>query len=183
MRRVDLLHAHGSPKRYLYQGGCRCVACRGQVSAYNVAYNAGHRDERAAHRITHCEEIAAYRAAHRDEKRAYSAAYYAAHREEAAAYAAAYGAAHREETAARQLERRYGILPGERDAMLAAQGDSCAICGADDPGSRQGWNTDHDHGTGVVRGILCHGCNVGLGGFRDNPAHLMAAIEYLEAKP
>lgn len=179
MRRVNLLHAHGSPTGYLYnQRGCRCVACRGWRAAYHAAYHLTHREEIAA-------RDAAYRITHREERAAYSAAYHVTHREERAAYAAAYRAAysatHREEIAARDQKRKYGLLPGERDAMLAAQGDSCAICGADDPGTRQGWNTDHDHGTGVVRGILCHGCNVGLGGFRDDPERLVAAIEYLEA--
>jgi hypothetical protein len=176
MMRVNLLRAHGSPKRYLYHKGCRCAACRGQASADSAAYYAAHRDERLAYG-------AAHDAAHRDEKAFYRAAYNAEHRDEKAAYSAAYRATHREETTAHRRERKYGLLPGEWDAMFAAQDNSCAVCGADDPGSRQGWHTDHDHGTGVVRGILCQGCNTGLGLFRDDPARLVAAIEYLEAKP
>ena len=38
---------------------------------------------------------------------------------------------------------------------------------------------DHDHETGAFRGWLCHGCNVALGHFRDDPEILMAAVEYL----
>lgn len=173
MRRVNLLHAHGSPSSYLYNNhGCRCAACRGQRAAYGVAYRITHREERAA-------SNAAYYVAHREELAAYHAAYRITHCGEIAAY----NITHRKETSARHQKRKYGFLPGEWDAMFAAQDNSCAICGADDPGSRQGWHTDHDHGTGVVRGILCHGCNIGLGGFRDDPARLMAASEYLEATP
>ena len=40
---------------------------------------------------------------------------------------------------------------------------------------------DHCHKTGVIRGALCGGCNMGLGGFSDSTDNLRSAITYLEA--
>ncbi|MCZ2397864.1 MAG: endonuclease VII domain-containing protein [Chitinophagales bacterium] len=39
---------------------------------------------------------------------------------------------------------------------------------------------DHDHKTGNLQGLLCNGCNKGLGLFKDNPEILNKAKEYLE---
>lgn len=79
------------------------------------------------------------------------------------------------------LRRLYGMTAAEFDAKLAAQGGGCAICGGE-PGGR--WkrrlHVDHNHQTGAVRGLLCHGCNVGIGSFAEDPARLLAAIEYLK---
>lgn len=74
---------------------------------------------------------------------------------------------------------RYGLKPGEYDAMLAAQGGVCALCDQVCPTGRR-LAVDHDHATGAVRGLLCQFCNQGLGFFRDDTSLLLRAIEYLE---
>ncbi|MDI1464532.1 endonuclease VII domain-containing protein [Catellatospora sp. KI3] len=73
------------------------------------------------------------------------------------------------------LRHRYNMDQADFDAMLAAQGGVCAICGA--PGPE---HVDHDHLFGNVRGILCFNCNGGLGQFKDDRANLRKAIDYLE---
>jgi hypothetical protein len=44
----------------------------------------------------------------------------------------------------------------------------------------QRMHIDHDHKTGLVRGLLCKHCNQGLGHFRDSTTFLHNAVGYLE---
>ena len=78
-----------------------------------------------------------------------------------------------------QLQRQYGIGVADKAELLAAQGGRCAICGTDQPEGKKGWQIDHDHKTGEVRGCLCLRCNLGLGYSKDSPARLRAAAAYL----
>jgi len=69
----------------------------------------------------------------------------------------------------------YGIGLEEVQRMIAAQGGRCAICLRSVK-----LQLDHDHETGLVRGMLCSDCNNGLGRFRDVPTYLRRAAAYLE---
>jgi hypothetical protein len=81
------------------------------------------------------------------------------------------------------LTRKYGITLGEYEALLESQGGVCAICGEPELAANQygplPLAVDHCHGSGAVRGLLCSGCNTGLGKFRDDPELLRAASRYL----
>ena len=79
------------------------------------------------------------------------------------------------------LRQKYGISLEDYDAMLAAQGGRCAVCGTTDSGDRRfsTFSVDHDHVTGTVRGLLCSGCNRALGHVGDSPDRLMALAAYL----
>ena len=74
--------------------------------------------------------------------------------------------------------RTFGISADEFDALLAGQGGGCAICGKR-PERDASLHLDHDHETGVVRGILCLSCNQGIGKFRDDAGLLERAARYL----
>lgn len=74
-----------------------------------------------------------------------------------------------------RLGWKYGLTRAQYDEM-AEKG--CAICGGQ-PSDRL--YVDHDHKTGMVRGLLCHQCNSGLGMFKDDKSLLAKAIEYLTA--
>lgn len=69
------------------------------------------------------------------------------------------------------------------DAMLAAQGGVCAICGrAPDPAAKRRFNIDHDHKQMYIRGILCTRCNKWLWTFVTEDV-LVAALEYVRRGP
>jgi hypothetical protein len=77
--------------------------------------------------------------------------------------------------------KKFGMTMEQWQDMFSKQGDGCAICSVGDTGNGRDWHLDHDHKTGKVRGILCHGCNTGLGGFKDSEQFLLAAITYLRS--
>jgi recombinational DNA repair protein (RecF pathway) len=78
------------------------------------------------------------------------------------------------------------ISQDDYDEMVRQQGGGCAICGRTSQSKRNSRQKqmslciDHCHKTGVIRGVLCDKCNIGLGAFKDNPALLHRAAEYLE---
>ncbi len=75
---------------------------------------------------------------------------------------------------------KYGITPEQFEWLMNRQNKRCAIC--IEPlitSDKRRVALDHNHNTGVVRGILCYGCNWGLGHFRDDPQRIRHAIRYL----
>jgi len=83
----------------------------------------------------------------------------------------------RNKMADNRLKKQYGISLNEYNLMKSAQGNKCAICGNIPKETLQ---VDHCHKTGFVRGLLCRGCNSGIGGLRDDIKILRSAIKYLE---
>jgi hypothetical protein len=73
----------------------------------------------------------------------------------------------------------HGTSLVEWEDRFVVQGSCCAVCRTREPGAKN-WNTDHNHITGKLRGILCHKCNVALGMAKDSPAILRALADYLE---
>jgi len=76
--------------------------------------------------------------------------------------------------------KKYGLTLETFEEMLASQNHSCQICKSKTPGGSGNFHVDHDHETGVVRGLLCSKCNVALGLFQDDPETLRQAANYLK---
>ena len=75
---------------------------------------------------------------------------------------------------AAQLKKLYGLTAERYATLLAAQGGGCAICGKAPNGRTLA--VDHDHVTGAIRGLLCSGCNLGMGHLGE---HLGEAAAYI----
>jgi len=84
------------------------------------------------------------------------------------------------------LIRNYGITLKEYNIMFTKQNGVCDICNQPeisvtrwDPDKIKSLAVDHNHTTGVVRGLLCGKCNTALGIFNDSINELEKAINYL----
>ena len=80
------------------------------------------------------------------------------------------------------LKRKYNLTLEDWDNLLKSQNNQCKICSIDF--SCDSHNTkpvvDHCHSRYIVRGMLCHLCNAGLGYFKDNVDVLQKATIYLK---
>ena len=92
------------------------------------------------------------------------------------------------------LKHRYRITEEEYNQMLIQQKYSCKICGHKPDKCQTNYSqtsarqmpdkplyVDHCHQTKVIRGLLCHKCNVALGHMNDDPEQLERAANYLRS--
>lgn len=88
----------------------------------------------------------------------------------------------REQQIDSRLRHRYGISKDQYDQMVADQEGRCLICDLvpTRTDNKLTLHVDHDHSTGVVRGLLCTGCNVKLG-MLENLDWVEKAQRYLDA--
>ena len=77
----------------------------------------------------------------------------------------------------------YGLSPKEYKRLLAHQKGLCAICRNPETHKVRGYLTslsvDHNHITGLVRGLLCRACNRAIGMLKDDPQLCENARKYL----
>ena len=179
--------AHKSKEAELaYQRAYR-ASRKEERAAYNRAYHAANKEKWAA-------SSRAYRAAHKEERAAYDCAYRKANKEEKAAYDRAYRKANRETVNAQSrayaealgprgrfaalLHKKYGLSFEAWTEMLIGQAGRCAICLSPMSGIKEP-HTDHAHKGGIVRELLCTGCNTKLHALEEWP-HREAALAYLD---
>jgi hypothetical protein len=70
---------------------------------------------------------------------------------------------------------KYGISNSQYLGLLNSNNGMCIICQ-----NEKATDIDHCHISGMVRGMICHNCNMMLGHSKDNPETLLNAIEYLK---
>ena len=75
----------------------------------------------------------------------------------------------------------YKIEIDDLNELQQQQDNCCAICKKSFDETKR--FIDHDHETGEVRGLLCSGCNSGIGLLGDNLKSVMKAVEYLSEPP
>jgi hypothetical protein len=152
----------------------QCSKCKetkpGAEFPYQGRYTSGQR--RLSSLCRACMAIArkAYYEQNRERFKAYSRNERAANRER-----------HRERSRNYQRMSKYGLTQDDYDALVAAQGGGCAICGGQGGMSHMiaPLVVDHCHVTGKVRALLCANCNAGLGQLGDDPERAIALAIYL----
>lgn len=85
----------------------------------------------------------------------------------------------------RYLMNNYGISLDDYWLVHKDQGGVCAICKLEGftmaKHHRLKLVVDHCHSTGVVRGLLCHNCNRGIGLLQESKDNFLNSIKYLES--
>ena len=84
------------------------------------------------------------------------------------------------------LKKLYGITIEDYEKLFEQQKGVCAICEKVETkictqGIIQSLSVDHDHSTGMIRGLLCDKCNHAIGLLCHNADLFLKAIEYLTA--
>ena len=110
----------------------------------------------------------------KDKVSKHNSTYYQKHKKRIHAMQKQYRKANPERERARRRKQTYGILPEQWEKMLKAGRGKCWSCGSKDT-----LCVDHCHDTGKVRGLLCAGCNVGLGCIGDNIEGVINLLKYL----
>lgn len=80
-----------------------------------------------------------------------------------------------------QREKRTGCTQEKYDELFREQKGCCAICDKPQHEQKKQMAADHCHVTGIIRGLLCINCNIGLGNFKHDLELFERATEYLIA--
>jgi len=92
-----------------------------------------------------------------------------------------------EDTRGYNLKQRFDMSIDEYNHIFLKQKGRCAICKnaetqLDQKGNVKWLSVDHNHATSEVRGLLCSGCNTGIGKLGDSIEVLSSAIKYLNER-
>ena len=148
----------------------RCKICK---KADDKVWNAANKERIAA-------TSKAWRITNKERRAAQQKDYYDANKERIRARNRLWNKQNKKRRRSQHLLKNYGITQEDYEWMLENQNHACKICGTSDAGGASGrMVVDHCHTTGNVRGLLCNRCNTAIGLFKDDPAVLASAINYL----
>ena len=82
-----------------------------------------------------------------------------------------------------RLKKEFGLTLVKYRLIFAFQKGCCAICKKPRSHFKNDLAVDHDHKTGLVRGLLCMHCNRALGKWHDNDDDVVAAATYVSQPP
>ncbi len=97
-----------------------------------------------------------------------------------------YGQENKERLKDLRLQKEFGISLEQYNKILLDQNNVCAICGNPETKRDKKYNTlkslavDHNHSSGIVRGLLCSGCNLAIGSIKENIESAKNLVVYLE---
>lgn len=84
-----------------------------------------------------------------------------------------------------QLKHNFNLASKDYLRMTALQNNKCAICGNEEKFNKKGkvpqLVVDHNHKTGIIRGLLCKRCNLVLGNVNEDISLLQKMIKYLKS--
>lgn len=149
------------------------------------------REYRSNHREKDIEKQKKHRLLHKEERQEYERQYYLNHKEKKREQQKKYRSLHKDEIKKRAKERyeknrndltKYGITLEEYNNLLITQKNECKICHKHITQSKYAFDVDHEHSTGIIRGLLCRQCNTALGLFKEDTEILLNAIIYLGGK-
>ena len=81
-----------------------------------------------------------------------------------------------------KIKGAYGITEQDYSNMFIEQDGKCGICFTSLIFRDKATHIDHNHETGEVRGLLCHGCNTAIGLLKEDTEIMKSAIEYMTKK-
>lgn len=85
------------------------------------------------------------------------------------------------------LKSKFGLSMERYQEMLDAQEGVCAICFKEETvidgktGRIRSLAVDHSHDTKIVRGLLCMGCNQGIGNMKEDFTTILRAARYIQS--
>lgn len=145
----------------------------------------------AAAKVKQAERMKRWRSAHKEHISVYQKAWREKNKSHVQAYQKTFQEQYRQRDDVQMtiwknhLHKNYRMTPEAFNALWSEQSGLCAVCAVPmDPRGRQkdAVCVDHNHETGKVRGLLCRGCNHGIGNLKDSPEVLEAAALYLRTQ-